>query len=139
MLFEEKHVIRRWTIEEKPGGGFLARCQDPPETIEAATRGEIQARIRERLKDLMGPAFSDLDLSKLPLDQPGSVVKTPMRAKFTFSLGTPGTEKPINLQPRLQDGSPGAIESKGSSLLSAMWKAAVLVGIAIIIWLLLKR
>ena len=23
--YEEKQIVRRWTIEEKPGGGFIAR------------------------------------------------------------------------------------------------------------------
>ena len=160
MLFEENHVIRRWTIEEKPGGGFLARCQDPPETIEAATREEIQAKVREKVKEVMGPELAGLDLSKLPLDQSGSVVKLPTTAKLTFSLfrsggdkpttfqmqlgGSPdaiepGEEQPARFPARLNVSSPSAIEPEGSSLLSAIWKAAVLVGIAVIIWLLLRR
>jgi hypothetical protein len=157
---EEKHIVRRWTIEEKPGGGFIARGDNPPEIIEGATREEVQVRIREKLKELTGAALSNLDFSKLPLDQPGSVVKLPMTAKITFSLfrsggekpttfeavlgGSPdalksGEEKPSRFQARLNAGSPGAIEPEGTSLLSAMWRAAVLVGIAVIIWLLLKR
>ena len=159
MLFEEKHVTRRWTIEEKPGGGFLARCDNPPETIEAATREEVQAKIREKLKELTGAALSNLDFSKLPLDPPGSVVKLPSTTKVTFSLFKSGGEKPLleaaferspdALKPgeedrarfpaRLNAGSPSAIEPEGGSLLSAMWKAAVVVGIGILIWLLLKR
>jgi hypothetical protein len=159
MHFEEKHVIRRWAIEEKPGGGFLARCDNPPETIEAATREEVQAKIREKLKELTGAALSNLDFSKLPLNQPGSVVKLPSTTKVTFSLFKsgggkplfeaalersphalkPGEEDPARFPARLNAGSPGAIEPAGSSLLSAIWKAAVLVGIAIIIWLLLKK
>ena len=160
MLFEEKHVIRRWTIEEKPGGGFLARCEDPPDTLEAPTREEIQIKVREKIKDVMGPELAGLDLSKLPLDQSGSVVKLPTTARITFSLfksgrdkptsfqlrlgGSPdaiksGEEQPASFPARLNAGAPGAIEPEGSSLLSAIWKAAVLVGIAIIIWLLLRR
>lgn len=159
MHFEEKHVIRRWTIEEKPGGGFLARCDDPPETVEAATREEVQAKMREKLREMTGAALSNLDFSKLPLDQPGSFGKLPSTTKVTFSLFKSSGEKPLfeaalvrspdALKPeeeqparfpaRLSSGSPGTIEPEGSSLLSALWKAAVLVGIAVIIWLLLRR
>lgn len=135
--YSAKHVT--WRIEAKPEGGFIARhAESPDEVLEADTREEIQAKVRERLKDLMGPECADLDLSKLPLDQPGSVVRMPPRVKFSFSLGTPG-DKPKTVRVRLPGGPSDAIQPGGGSLLSAMWKAAVLVGIALIIWLLLHR
>ena len=47
----------------------------------------------------------------------------------------PDARKPAHLQ----DVPPGSIEPVGGSLLASLWKAAVLVGIALIIWLLLHR
>ena len=154
--YTQKRVV--WNIEEKPGGGFAARSENSAETLEAPTREEIQAKVREKIREWMGPEAA-LDLSKLPLDQPGSSVKMPTTARVTFSLLKSGGEKPASFQlqlggapsttesgkkpslfpPRLKAGAPGAIEPEGNSLLSAVWKAAVLVGIAVIIWLLLKR
>ena len=156
--YTQKRVI--WNIEEKPGGGFVARSENSAETLEAPTREEIQAKVSEKIKELMGPELAGLDLSRLPLDRPGSVVKLPTTAKITFSLFKSGGDKPSTFQlqlggspdaiesgkekssrfpARLNAGAPGAIEPEGGSLLSAVWKAAVLVGIAIIIWLLLNR
>lgn len=155
--YTQKRVV--WNIEEKPGGGFLARSENSSETIEAPTREEILAKVREKIKEV-SPELAGLDLSKLPLDQPGSAVKLPTTTKLTFSLfrssgdkpttlqmqlgGSPdaiepGAEQPARFPARLSAGSPGAIEPEGNLLLNAVWKAAVLVGIAVIIWLLLMR
>jgi hypothetical protein len=141
MTFSEKHFSFRYKIESKPGGGFIARTEDPADTMEAATLEEMEAKMREKLAALAGPEASEPDLSQLPLDQPGAFVKTPMRAKFTFSLGNPSSDKLASAPApaRLQAATPKSIEPAGNSLLSALWKAAVLVGIAIIIWLLLHR
>ena len=136
MKLSEKHITYRWKIESKPEGGFIARADNPADTIEAATREEIEAKIREKLVALLGSDFSGLDLT-----QPGTHVETDGEKKFSFSLGQPGSGKPSDAPApaQLQDVSPGSIGPVGESLLPALWKAAVLVGIAIIIWLLLHR
>ena len=141
MEFSEKHVTFRWRIEAKPEGGFIARSDDPADTLEAATREEIEAKIRERLVAVMGSGLSELDLSGLDLTHPATHVETHVERKFSFSPGEPSPGTPSDAPPpaQLQYPSPGAIEPTGSSLLSAVWKAAVLVGIVIIIWLLLHR
>lgn len=160
MTFSEKHFTFRYKIESKPGGGFIARSENPADTIEAATLEEMEAKMREKLAALAGPDFPGADLT-----QPGTQVETRVVKKFSFSLGgpslgassdapapaqlpeiTPGSSEPMggflsHAPPpaQSQDLTPGSIEPVGGSLLSALWKAAVLVGIAIIIWLLLHR
>ena len=141
MTFSEKHIVHRWTVEARPGGGFIARSDDPSDAIEAETREEIEAKLGEKMASLLKSEAPGLDVSQLSLGRPGHLLETPMRAKFTFTLGGPSSEAlPEAAKPATRrDVPPGAIEPAGSSLLSAIWKAAVLVGIAIIIWLLLNR
>jgi hypothetical protein len=160
MTFSEKHFTFRYKIESKPGGGFIARTEDPADTMEAATLEEMEAKMREKLATLAGPDFPGADLT-----QPGTQVETRVVKKFSFSLGGPSlgassdAPAPAQLPEITPDSSepesgftlgapaaagsrevaPGPIEPAGNSLLSALWKAAVLLGIAIIIWLLLHR
>ena len=136
MKLPEKHITYRWRIESKPEGGFIARADKPADTIEAATHEEIEAKIREKLAAMLGPDFSELDLT-----QPGPHVETQVEKKFSFSLGepSPGTPPDAPAPAQRQDVSSGSIEPVGGSLLPSLWKAAVLVGIAMIIWLLLHK
>ena len=141
MKLPEKHITYRWKIESKPEGGFIARADNPADTIEAATREEIEAKIREKLAAMLGSDFSELDLSGLDLTKPGTHVETHVEKKFSFSLGetSPGTPPDAPAPAQRQDVSSGSIEPVGGSLLPSLWKAAVLVGIAMIIWLLLHK
>ena len=87
MSGSEQHFTFRWKIESKPEGGFIARADDPADTIEAATREEVEARIKEKIAAALGPDIA----SKLDFSQPGTQVTTRIDKKV-FSLGKPGQE-----------------------------------------------
>jgi hypothetical protein len=136
MTFSEKHFTLRWRIESKPEGGYIARTDNPADTIEGATREEIEAKVREKLAARLGPEFSGRDLA-----QSGVHFEADIGNKVLFSLGNPriGKFADAPTPAQLQDGTPGSVGAVGGSLLGALWKAAVLAGIGIIIWLLLQR
>jgi hypothetical protein len=67
-----------YRIEPKAGGGFIAHASDPNVSpLEAATREELQAKIRARIAADLATEFPGL---KVPLDRPGR--------KFEFHIET---------------------------------------------------
>ena len=57
----KKNVQLSYRIEEKPGGGYVARSDDPSqETIEAANKLELFQKMRDRTVAVLG--------SEIPLD-----------------------------------------------------------------------
>ncbi len=58
-----------YRIEPNAGGGFIAHASDPSVSpLEAATREELQAKIRARIASDLATEFPGL---KVPLDRPG--------------------------------------------------------------------
>ena len=49
MTTSESHFQFRFRIEEKAGGGFVARSEDGKCTFEGATREEVEGKVREYL------------------------------------------------------------------------------------------
>ncbi len=132
MSISERHVTYRWKIEQNPDGSFVARADDPSETIAGASREEVEAKLREKLAAVLGPEIA----AKLELHQPGSHVETRFQKKISFSWGKPGA---LPTAEQLEAGNPAPIGTGSGSLLSSLWKIVVLIGIAVIIWLLMRR
>jgi hypothetical protein len=68
-LMEIKRTISRiaYRIEEKPEGGFIARCSDPNmPALEAASRFELEQQIKAKITAEMESLFPGL---KIPFDQ----------------------------------------------------------------------
>jgi hypothetical protein len=65
-------ILRKFAyrIEERPEGGFIARPIDPSmETLEGATRKEVQQKVETRLSELLGvplDTFKLSDISRIP-------------------------------------------------------------------------
>ena len=56
----------RYRIEPKPGGGFIARAEDgPAESLEGATREEVQQKLDDKLTGLVGEMLHDDKLTKM--------------------------------------------------------------------------
>ncbi len=129
MSISERHVVIRWKIEEKPGGGFVARSDNPAdELIEGATKEEVQEKIKAKFAAAVGPAIA----AELNALKPSTQVHT-TSTKFSFNLSK------AHEAPEIESTTSTPIDAGGGSMLSAAWKIAVLVGIAILIWLLLHR
>lgn len=135
MSLSERHFTFRWKIESKPGGGFQAIAENSPEVLEAETREEIEDKIRGKLVEAMGPEFA----GKLELAIPGSHGTTHVEKKFSITIGSPVRTPATPTRIESQVPTPAPIDADGGSMLTAVWKIAVLIGIAIIIWLLLQR
>lgn len=61
-------IIRKFAyrIEERPEGGFIARPIDPSmDTLEGATREEVQQKIETRLSELLGVPLDTFKLSDI--------------------------------------------------------------------------
>lgn len=55
MEANKKSVSFSYRIEAKPGGGFVAHTSDPTmETVEAATREELEQKMQAKINELMG-------------------------------------------------------------------------------------
>ena len=64
----KKKIRLAYRIEEKPGGGYVARSDDPTqEPIEAASKLELFQKMRERTADLLGHEIP-LDLGHLDIE-----------------------------------------------------------------------
>jgi hypothetical protein len=66
MDIKKTNISFSYRIEEKPGGGFIAHTSDPTmETIEAATKQEIEQKIHARMNDLFGAGLPGFVRNKL--------------------------------------------------------------------------
>ncbi len=133
MSGSEQHFTFRWKITTKPDGGFVAVSDDPADNIEGATREEVEGKIKEKLAAALG---ADIAV-KIDLSKPGTHVTT--TKKFSFSLGGPSTPSPKPDLAQQESTTPVPIDAGSSSMLGAVWKIALLVGVAIIIYLLLQH
>ncbi len=116
MSFTETHVTYRWKIEQKPEGGFVARSDDSAETIEGATREEVEAKLKQKLASLIGP-----EIAKINLREPTLRWDTHIDKKFTITRTS-------------------SLDPAGSgSLLSATWKILVVIGIVLLFLVLARR
>ena len=113
----------------------MAVSEDPPERLEAETREELEGKVREKLVAAMGPEFA----AKLELAIPGSQPATHIQKKFSITIGNPVRipATPTVIQSEVP--TPAPIDAGGGSMLTALWKIAVLIGIALVIWLLLRK
>jgi hypothetical protein len=68
MDINKKTVNFSYRIEAKPGGGFVAHTSDPTmETMEAATKEELEQRMQSKIRELFGDigSLGGIDLKKL--------------------------------------------------------------------------
>jgi hypothetical protein len=66
MDIQKTNISFSYHIEEKPGGGFIAHTSDPTmETIEGATKQEIEQKVHARMNALFGAGLSGLVRDKL--------------------------------------------------------------------------
>ena len=92
----------QFTIEPKPGGGFISRSPNPDLIVEGATREEVQLKVLDKIADQAGPIVGALirrlEKSSALKNAPGSV--RTIEAKQSWSMG--------NDPPQIsQDMSPG--------------------------------
>lgn len=118
-----------YRIEAKPGGGFIARSDDPSaETFEGATRDEVQQKIDDKLLALIG----DVLHHKIKIGDSVNVSFTE-KVSTKFALSKPSesvagqTEVGSSSEPRFESGS-------------TFWRwLALLLAIGAIILYLLRR
>ena len=119
-------------IEPKPEGGFVAHSESPPFHVEGATRDEVMGKVRDEIAKTAGPEIAAMLAGKL-----GTHTETHFKFSVNKNTGESLSEASTPSTPVIDTGvSYGA---GSGSLLTALWKPLVLVGIAIIIWLLLRR
>jgi hypothetical protein len=120
MSTTQTRVKFAFKIEPKPEGGFVARSEEPPCTIEGATRDEIDAKIREKIGALLAPELA----AKLDFSQPGVHIEK----KFSFAL-----------KQKAEDAE--AAPPKPDSLISTslIVKLAIAAGILLLLWRLLPH
>ena len=132
----------RFKIEEKPGGGFIARQEGGDLTLEGATKEEVEQKMLEKLSLVAGPqvakALKGLSLADIK-EQGGIHVERKFNlvinkdklgaASFTSSLpSSPGTD------------STGPISRDAEPLISRQVLWIIIGALALLtLWLLLQR
>ena len=117
-----------YRIEEKPGGGFIARSDDPSaETFEGATRDEVQQKINDKLLALVGDALHH----KITLGDSINVSFTE-KVSTKFSISKPSQD--IAEQTEVSSTSEPHFESGNFWL----W-LALLIAIGVVVVYLLRR
>ena len=118
-----------YRIEEKPGGGFISRCDDSSaETFEGATREEVQQKIDDKLLAMLG----DFLHHRVKIGDVAAKLDFTEKVTTTVSTSKPSQTVPENAA--LATSEP-RFESTGS-----LWRwIALLIAIGAILLYLLRR
>ena len=118
-----------YRIEDKPGGGFIARSDDPAaETFDGATREEVQQKIDDKLMALVG----DLLHHKIKI---GDSVNVSFTEKVSTKFATSKPSQTLAANTTFAPSSEPRFESGGT-----FWRwLALLVAIGAMILYFLRR
>ena len=125
MTFTQTHLSYRFMLRQKPEGGWVASCDEPPCTIEGATREEVQQKMRDMIAQRVTPEIAE----RIQLALPG--VKVNSNIKITLR---PGSSDSITAA---ENGTVLDSGPKAEAVISP--KLLILLGVAIAIALLLWR
>lgn len=125
MTFSQTHLSYKFKLEQRPEGGWVATSDDPPCTLEGATREEVEQKMREKIAERVTPEFA----KQIKLAIPG--VKVNSNIKITLRPGS-SDRMTITENGKVLDSGP-----KAEAVISP--KLLVLLGAAIAIALLLWR
>ncbi|MGH9521300.1 MAG: type II toxin-antitoxin system HicB family antitoxin [Terriglobales bacterium] len=127
MSISETHLSYKFKLQPKPDGGYTAISDDPPCTIEGATREEVEQKMREKIMEQISPEIA----SKLTFSAPGVKLRT--NIKFNAHIGgarnnaaLPGMNAASSL-----DGAPHAEPVVSPKLLVLI---GALVTILVLVW-----
>lgn len=100
----------RYRIEPKPGGGFIARVEEgPAETIEGATREELQQKLDDKFTGLVGQMLHNDKLTEIVgemLHDPNKVQKSEFKlggAQFRINVTAKSSTTPLSQRPISSD------------------------------------
>jgi hypothetical protein len=95
MEFKTSSFNMQLKIEPDPNGGFVARASDNSFELRAATREELQAKIRDKFREMTGIGVD------FPIPSGGAVGSESIRVekKFTFTKSFGSTSGPNPLGP----------------------------------------
>lgn len=129
MTFTQTHLSYRFTIQQKPDGGWVATCDNPPTTLEGATREEVEQKIREKVAERVTPELA----KQIKLSIPGMKVNSNIRITLRPRSSDPVT---ITENGNVLDFGPKAEAVISPKLLALI---AVIVAIALLLWSLIGR
>ena len=142
MEIKKTNVHLAYKIEEKPGGGFIARSDDPGvEPIEAATKVELFEKMRAKTAEIIGKEiplnFGSEKASDINLGGANIHVDRKFSVNVIHKSNDPS--QPSQNDPNWVSNSDAQLASQGSSS-SAIWKIAFFVLLALVIaWFVLHR
>lgn len=144
----EAHVNFKFKIEEKPGGGYVARSDNPALNVEGATKEEVEARVLEKVSELAGPQIAALIKGIKPGDlavdtSQGDKPKIHIEKKFSINinkrvLGSSRTTSSLSPQ-ALGDSSGPVTESRERMISPVVWYALLIVLALLGVWFYTHR
>jgi hypothetical protein len=142
----EAHVNFKFKIDEKPGGGYIARSDNPALNLEGATKEEVEARVLEKVSELAGPQIAALIKGIKPgdLHLNGTVLADIyLGKKFSVTVNKHvlgGSKTSSSLSPQLLgDSAPPITESRERAVSPAVWYALLIALALLAAWLLTHR
>lgn len=142
----EAHLNFKFKIDEKPGGGYIARSDNPALNLEGATKEEVEAKVLEKVSELAGPQVAELIKSIRAEDLAAGSSPNPkihFEKKFSVTinkhvLGSSKTSSSLSPQ-LLGDSAPPITESRERVVSPAVWYALLIALALLAAWLLTHR
>ncbi len=125
-----------WDIKDRPGGGYVATCADPPMTLEADTREELDRQMMQKFTEITGVKIPEPPA----LFKGGVHVSSQVKTKFNVgssssSVGPSSSSGTLPEEIGSSSGNPVVITPESKFPVQAVFGILAVIALLVLLWL----